>query len=101
MPEVLKFPLTNKALLSAFASLEPDGVILTKSRGWHEACVDGTWPLSRLRKCFKDLGFQRVGKPEDLYFVDKTETVGLQCIGIEAHPTKNTWKTYSIQAKPN
>lgn len=99
---VLSYPLTKKALLAAFGELAPDDVRVTKQRGWHDACVDGAWSLTRLRKVFRALGFKPTGLPDALLFVNEAQTVGLQCFGVEPHPTKNTWKSYcfEVQARP-
>lgn len=95
----LTYPLTKKALQAAFASLQPQEVRVTKQPGWHEACVDGAWSLAKLRQAFRALGFKPTGNAEALLFVNSDKTVGLQCFGVEPHPTKNTWKSYCFEVQ--
>jgi hypothetical protein len=99
---VLQFPLTKKALLASFAALEPESVTVDKRPGWHEGCVNGAWSLTKLMAHIKALGFDVVGRKDQLLFVNGENTVGLQLFGVAPHPTKNTWKTYSVevQARP-
>lgn len=95
----LSYPLTKKALASAFEPLNPKGIHVTKTPGWHEASVGGSWSLARLRAHFKSLGFRPTGRADALLFVNEARDVGFQCHGVEPHPTKNTWKTYCVEVQ--
>ena len=98
----LRYPLTTKTLREAFAALSPDGIQLSKQSKYQEATVDGTWSLTKLMLHLRNLGLKPTGPQNVLAFVNHDETIGCILYGVEPHPTRNTWKNYSIevQARP-
>lgn len=95
----LTFPLTKKKLDAAFEALRPSFVKVRRSPGWHEAVVDGAWPLSRLRSHLKTIGFKAVPYKDDLLFVNASADVGVQLFGAEQDKDKRTWKTYTLEVQ--
>ena len=95
----MKYPLTERAVKAAFSELHPESISLNKKPGWHEASVDGEWPLHRLREHFKTLGFTPVGEPHQLLFVNAEQTVGLQCMGVLPDRKRNAWRKYCVEVQ--
>jgi hypothetical protein len=96
---VLSYPLTVEALQNAFAALKPEHIRVDSGIGRDEAVVDGEWSLSRLRAHFKAMGYKKTGDTDSLAFVNDENTVGFVLFGVAPHPTKNTWRTYTIEVQ--
>lgn len=98
----MKYPLRESSMRRAFGALGPAFVAVMRRNGLDEGFVYGEWRLTKLKAHFKSLGFMATGRREDLLFVNAEGTVGLQCMGVTLHATKNTWATYyvEVQARP-
>jgi len=93
----LRFPLTARALRSAFEELEPETIRLDKKPGWHEATIDGAWSFGRVQRHLARMGLGKVGGRDSRCFADQAGAVGVVLHGVAPHPTRNAYRTWTIE----
>lgn len=93
----LTFKLTGRALRTAFEVLEPERIRLDKNPGWHEAIIDGAWSFARIQRHLACMGLARVGGCDSRCFSDQAGAVEVVLHGVEPHPTRNTFRSWTIE----